>query len=63
MQVSVEKAAPTDIRPGCTAAFQLHDGFEKGQKGGEDHVGIVAEVRDDKMSLEVRQNAYLTYAG
>jgi len=47
VELSVEGADP-EIRPGCTAAFQLNTGLG-GDTGREDVVGIAAEVRSAKL--------------
>jgi acyl-CoA synthetase (AMP-forming)/AMP-acid ligase II len=47
VEVTVESCDP-EIRPGCTAAFQLSTGLG-GEDGREDVVGVAAEVRSPKL--------------
>ena len=54
VEVTVEGVSK-EIRPGCSAAFQLQTGLGAGDAGASatlppDHIGIVAEVRSAKLS-------------
>ncbi len=49
VEFTVEKASP-EVRPGCSAAFQLNTGLGGGEAmGREDIIGIAVEVRNPKI--------------
>ena len=52
VELTVEKASQ-EVRPGCSAAFQLNTGLGGGEAmGREDIIGIAIEVRNPKMKPE-----------